>query len=340
MKTQVASLLFSLSVLSLAGLSGCAADAATSEDDSAEEVVAESEDAISSSQTNYGYFIVTHRDFRKCISPLCGGFWVKRVNEAKTTCADGKKQDECYVSAITFGGMGLSDREEEEFRGAVEAGHGLIKARQYKKKWNGIQLGTLKASEGWKSATDSVDGTFDGSFYRAADNGIRCITAPCPSTSASLLNSKDSWNVISVHLDNTQNPADADTMARATNAIGTTEGILVAGGVAIPKCIPGSKCGPFVNASDFYLKYTHTEGVSCGGHVMGPPMVCNAGQYCAWTPENMCGAFDASGKCSYKPEVCNKLYAPVCACDGNTYSNDCMAAAAGYSVSSQGACAK
>jgi hypothetical protein len=339
MKTQVTSLLFSLSLLSFAGLGGCAADT-VSEDDGEEELVAESEDAITGAPTNYGYFIVTHRDFRRCISPLCGGFWVKRVNDATTTCADGSKQKECYVESITFKGMGLSTREEQEFKATVEAGHGVIKARTYKKKWNGITLGTLKASEGWASATKSVDGSFDGSFYRAADNGIRCITAPCPSTSATLLNSKDSWNVIAVHLDNTQNPADQESLDRAQNALSTPEGVLVAGGVAIPKCIPGSKCGPFVNASDFYLKVTRTEGKSCGGHVMGPPQHCNAGQYCAWTPENMCGAFDASGACSYKPEVCNKMLAPVCACDGNTYSNECMAAAAGYSVSSQGACAK
>lgn len=338
MKTQVASLLFSLSVLSLAGLSGCAADAATEQDDAEEEVVAESEDAITGAPTNYGYFIVTHRDFRRCISPLCGGFWVKRVNEATTTCADGKKQAECYVASISFGGMGLAAREEQEFRATVEAGHGLIKARTYKTKWNGVTLGTLKASEGWASATKSVDGSFDGSFYRAADNGIRCITAPCPSTSATLLNAKDSWNVIAVHLDNTQNPADQESLDRAQNALGTTEGVLVAGGVAIPKCIPGSKCGPFVTASDFYLKVTRTEGKGCG--TRGALMACNAGQYCAWKPEHICGAFDAAGACSYKPDVCNKMLAPVCACDGNTYSNECMAAAAGYSVSSQGACGK
>lgn len=339
MKTHVASLLFGLSVLSFATLPGCAADA-VSQDEGAEEEVAESEDAITGAPTNYGYFIVTRRDYRRCIAPLCGGFFVKRVNEATTTCADGSKQKECYVESISFKGMGLSAREEQEFRATVEAGHGLVKARTYKKKWNGITLGTLKASEGWASATKSVDGSFDGSFYRAADNGIRCIKAPCPSTTAALLNSKDSWNVIAVHLDNTQNPADQESLDRAQNALATPEGVLVAGGVAMPKCLPGSNCGPFVTASDFYLKVTRTEGKSCGGHVMGPAMVCNAGQYCAWTTENMCGAFDASGACTYKPEVCNKIFKPVCACDGNTYSNECMANAAGYSVSSEGACGK
>lgn len=339
MKKHVTSLLFGLSVFALSGLTGCAADTAAQED-AEEEVVAESEDAITGGPTNYGYFIVTRRDYRRCISPLCGGFYVKRVNEPTTTCADGSKQKECYVASITFKGMGLSAREEQEFRASVESGHALVKARTYKTKWNSVTLGTLKASEGWESATKSVDGSFDGTFFRAGDNGIRCIKAPCPSTSATKLNSKESWNVIAVHLDNTQNPADQQSLDRAQNGLATEEGILVAGGVAIPKCIPGSNCGPFVNASDFYLKVTRTEGVACGGHVMGPPQHCNAGQYCAWTTENMCGAFDASGACTYKPDVCNKIYKPVCACDGNTYSNECMAAAAGYSVSSEGACAK
>lgn len=338
MKTQVASLLFSFSVLSLTGLAGCAADSAAADDaDGEEEVVAESEDAITGAPSNYGYFIVTRRDLRRCISPVCGGFWVKRVNEAKTRCADGSLQAECYVESISLKGVGLSAREESDVRGAVESGHALVKARTYKKKLNSITLGTLKANEAWVGATKSVDGSFDGTFYRAADNGLRCIKAPCPSTSATALGTKDSWNVIDVKLANTQNKADQETLDRATNALYTQEGILVAGGVALPKCLPGSNCGPFVTVSEFYLEVSRTEGKGCGSRGQ---QLCNAGQFCSWKPEHICGAFDAAGTCSYKPEACAQIYAPVCACDGQTYPNSCMAAAAGYSVSSQGACAK
>lgn len=215
------------------------------------------------------------------------------MNEAKTRCADGSLQAECYVSSIQLSGIGLTAREESSFRGAVESGKALIKARTYEKKWNGLTLGTLKANEGWLGATGSVDATFDGAFYRAADNGIRCIKAPCPSTTAYPLDdAADPMNVVKVNLDNTANPADQATLDKATAALATKEGILVAGGVALPKCLPGSNCGPFVMASEFYLRVTSTEGTGCG---FWHGINCNAGQYCAWKAEDICGAADAGG---------------------------------------------
>lgn len=321
--------LFGVSLLfPYALLGGCAVDAGADDADEAEVT----EDALSASPSNAGYYLVTRRDFRRCAAPACGGVFVKRVNAPTTTCADGSKQAECYVSAISFPGMNLSDREEAELRAKVENGTALIKARQYKSKQNGTTYGTLKANEGWIGATGSA---IDGTFLRVADNGLRCITAPCPSTTAYTLNSSDSHNVVNVGLANTIAPAEPALLERAQNALVTKEGVLVAGGVALPKCLPSAKCGPFVTVSEIFLPFAHTEGTACGGRGM---KTCNPSQFCGYTEAAICGRADAAGSCSYKPEACTALFNPVCGCDGNTYSNTCAAANAGVSVSEKGAC--
>ena len=82
------------------------------------------------------------------------------------------------------------------------------------------------------------------------------------------------------------------------------------------------------------------DTVSCGG-LRAEPVDCGEGRYCAWTPENMCGAFDAPGVCRDRPDpsTCAVIdSAPVCGCDGTTYQNECYAAAAGQSAVSSGPC--
>jgi hypothetical protein len=79
---------------------------------------------------------------------------------------------------------------------------------------------------------------------------------------------------------------------------------------------------------------TGTGGV-CGG-LLGAS--CSPGEFCKFAPGDFCGAADATGTCSPIPEVCGEIFAPVCACDGQTYDNACSANAAGTSVVSEGAC--
>lgn len=76
-------------------------------------------------------------------------------------------------------------------------------------------------------------------------------------------------------------------------------------------------------------------GEACGG-LLG--LECAEGQYCNFPVDAICGAADATGICAEIPEACTLEVAPVCGCDGNTYSNACAAAAASVSVASDGPC--
>lgn len=61
---------------------------------------------------------------------------------------------------------------------------------------------------------------------------------------------------------------------------------------------------------------------------------CGAGEVCLF-PTGLCGG---AGTCESAPMACDDNYAPVCGCDGATYSNACEAASNRVSVATEGAC--
>lgn len=105
------------------------------------------------------------------------------------------------------------------------------------------------------------------------------------------------------------------------------------GGPGAPPPAPFPNCGsdPTADALD-------CQGplAACPEDVTGCTLNsdCATGEFCR-TATGDCGGV---GDCQVIPFVCTLQFDPVCGCDGNTYSNECIAWSAGTSVDFEGEC--
>jgi hypothetical protein len=144
---------------------------------------------------SYTYFEIW-RDMRKCISPLCGGFYLHRLNRTSTICHNGSPKWACYTPELDWTEANLSDELKGALFAAAEEGAmtpgavALVRGRFAPKTFTGYgNMGRFVVTEAWVAEGDGVS---EGVFARVKDNGIRCIQSPCPTVTEKGLN-KSTW---------------------------------------------------------------------------------------------------------------------------------------------------
>ncbi len=181
-------------------------------------------------------FYTIRRDLRRCASPMCGGYFIKLVNQARTRCANGGSMSECYVASIEWNGQPEADKDGALVRGTLTA--------------RGNRRGTygvLNAREVWLPASGNQA---SGTFFRVRDRGIRCVAAPCETHHEAKLNTSVSRNVAGVDLASAN--ASESAVSEALKAMTGAEGVLVSG-THEPVTGPAGR-SQTLKATQFYLR--------------------------------------------------------------------------------------
>lgn len=189
-------------------------------------------DPVSSTST----FYTIRRDLRRCASPLCGGYFIKLVNQPRTRCANGRSMPECYVVSIEWNGQPEADKD-----GALVRGTLLPRGNRSGK------FGVLRAREVWLPASNNQA---SGIFFRVRDRGVRCIAAPCETHHEAKLNTSVSRNVAGVDLAGAN--ASESAVSEALTAMTGPEGMLVSG-THTPVTGPAGR-SQMLKATQFYLR--------------------------------------------------------------------------------------
>ncbi len=121
-------------------------------------------------------FILVRHDMRKCISPLCGGYWVRDLNSTM--------QDR-YVSALDLTGSSVPEEQRDRVTSAPD--NELVVFGRLGPKENKFNTRTLTVLDAYRGLP-GVQYAATDKFYGVFPTKIACITTPCANLQATRLN--------------------------------------------------------------------------------------------------------------------------------------------------------
>jgi hypothetical protein len=214
--------------LIFASLTSILSACATSEpaDELADETAADGEDGKGDAAAAFGFLNVI-ADTRACSldsGPDCGtGFFVSRPNRSTLRCGFTTPQSQCKLYEIDWSGTAMPASVAKGYEDALRSGKPLLVRGELvpAPDDSGVHLAV---TEIWiASQPEWVAGV----FTLVKDNGIRCITAPCPSLTEQKLNSNLSANITQVDFE--ASGASQDVIDIAQNAMFGGDGVVVVG---------------------------------------------------------------------------------------------------------------
>lgn len=152
-----------------AGLVGCGVSEAELNDETL------GDDSFELSTTK-DTFLIARRDTRRCVAPLCGGFWVKDLNST---------MQEKYVSGFDFSQAQVPQWVQDAARGAPD--HQLVLFGRLGPKERTFDTRTLVVQRVFRGMPGkSLAG--DEKFYGVFPTKIACATTPCAYLQTTRLN--------------------------------------------------------------------------------------------------------------------------------------------------------
>ena len=226
-------LLLALPVLSIVGCGE------SSEAEFGTDEVAISDGKSDQYDSTYTYYSV-RPDYRRCVAPVCGGYWIKKVNSNTA---------ERYVAEMSFDKAGLDYFDLQSF----STGGSMVRGWVNQKDFGSFgKMAVFSASEAW--AAGSVGAVASGIYYKLTDKNFVCAKAPCFNIGEAKLNAsyRDSLSGISGELTEDAYPA-----------LQADDELLVAGYNRKQKLANAPKDGKLVEISMFWKRVKHHEGATC-----------------------------------------------------------------------------